>query len=187
MKIQDFPVSGLKLLTLKSFPDDRGFFCERFKLSQFQELKFPTAEPVQFVQDNFSRSKPKVLRGLHYQWDRPQGKLVTCLAGRILDVAVDLRASSETLGSVTTVELFGENPQWFWIPAGFAHGFCVLGNQEADIFYKCDNEYNSQGEAGLRFDDPDLKINWGIKDVIVSERDRKMPSFRDYKNSPRFP
>ena len=186
MNIQDFPVPGLKLLTLKSFPDDRGFFCERFKQSLFQEMKFPTAQPPQFVQDNFSRSKAGVLRGLHYQWDRPQGKLVTCLAGRIFDVAVDLRTSSKTLGSVTTVELSGDRPQWFWIPAGFAHGFCVLGTQEADIFYKCDNEYNGQGESGIRFDDPNLDIKWPTKNLVVSERDRKMPSFEDYKNLPRF-
>lgn len=187
MTVQTFPVGGLKLLTLPSFTDDRGFFCERFKQSLFQTLKFPADAPIQFVQDNFSRSKAGVLRGLHYQWDRPQGKLVTCLAGRIQDVAVDLRACSETFGAVTMVEMSGEKPQWFWLPAGFAHGFCVLGNQEADVFYKCDNEYNPKAESGIRFDDPDLNINWTTKSVVVSERDRKMASFQDYKQSPRFP
>lgn len=186
MNVQEFPVSGLKLLTLKSYPDERGFFCERFKQSYFQEIKFPGSMPTPFVQDNFSRSKARVLRGLHYQWDRPQGKLVTCLAGKILDVAVDLRVSSKTFGVVTQVELSGEVPQWFWIPAGFAHGFCVLGEQEADILYKCDQEYNSAGESGIRFDDPDLKIKWPSEKLVVSERDRKMASLQDYKRSPRF-
>ncbi len=186
MNVQEFPVSGLKLLTLKSYPDERGFFCERFKQSYFQENKFPGPVPIPFVQDNFSRSKARVLRGLHYQWDRPQGKLVTCLAGNIMDVAVDLRVSSKTFGMITQVELSGENPQWFWIPAGFAHGFCVLGEADADILYKCDQEYNSAGESGIRFDDAELDVKWAVANPIVSERDRKMASFQDYKRSPRF-
>jgi dTDP-4-dehydrorhamnose 3,5-epimerase len=182
MKIDVFPAQGLKLITLKSFPDDRGFFCERFKLSQFEEMGLP----IKFVQDNFSRSHPNTLRGLHYQWEKPQGKLVTCLSGKILDIVVDIRFGSKTFGSVTRVELSGDLPQWFWVPAGFAHGFYVLGNQQADVLYKCDAEYNPKFESGIRWSDETLNISWPTMKPQVSNRDQVMPSFEDYKKSPVF-
>ena len=182
MTVDLFPVQGLKLITLRSFPDDRGFFCERFKLSQFQEAGLPT----NWLQDNFSRSAPNVLRGLHYQWEKPQGKLVTCLSGKILDVAVDIRAGSKTFGHVTRVEMSGDKPQWFWVPAGFAHGFYVLGNQPADVLYKCDAEYNPKCESGIRWNDESLKIDWSTKNPVVSGRDQIMQSFEDYKKDPKF-
>lgn len=182
MTIDQFPVEGLKLISLKSYADDRGFFCERFKLSQFQEAGLPT----KFLQDNFSRSAPNVLRGLHYQWGPAQGKLVTCLAGKIMDVAVDIRQGSKTFGQVTTTELSGDKPQWFWIPAGFAHGFYVLGNQTADVLYKCDAEYCPQTEGGIRWDDPTLNVHWPVKNPQLTARDQSMPSFEDYKKDPKF-
>jgi dTDP-4-dehydrorhamnose 3,5-epimerase len=182
LNIETFPVEGLKLITLRNFPDDRGFFVERFKTSQFKDLGLPT----KFVQDNFSRSSSRVLRGLHYQWEKPQGKLVTCTAGKIFDVAVDIRAGSPTYGRVTSVELSGEKPQWFWIPPGFAHGFCVVGDQDADVFYKCTAEYNPQCESGIRWSDESFKIEWPIKTPQVSPRDEQMQSFFDYQKNPKF-
>ncbi len=182
LKIDTFSSEGLKLVTLKSYPDDRGFFCERFKLSSFSDLGLPT----NFVQDNFSRSAPGVLRGLHYQWEKPQGKLVTCLSGKILDVVVDIRVGSASFGQVTQVELSGDQPQWLWVPAGFAHGFFVMGQTPADVLYKCDHEYNPKAESGIRWNDETLKIQWPSQTPQVSERDRVMPSFEDYKRAPKF-
>jgi len=182
MKIESLKISDLKLITLKSFPDERGFFGERFKASQFQAEGLPT----NFVQDNFSRSLPKILRGLHFQWERPQGKLVTCLRGRIFDVAVDLRSNSASFGQHVSLELSGDQHQWFWIPAGFAHGFCVLGTHEADVFYKCDNEYNAKGESGIVWNDSDLQIAWPMQNPIVSGRDRQMTSFKAYRAESKF-
>jgi len=182
LNIETFPIEGLKLITLKSFPDSRGFFTERFKTSQFREAGLPT----NFIQDNFSRSALRVLRGLHFQWERPQGKLVTCTSGLIYDVAVDIRNGSPTFGKSVGVELSGDQPQWFWIPAGFAHGFCVLGEKDADVFYKCDAEYNAKCEGGIRWSDSDLKVDWPIKDPFVSQRDEIMGTFQDYQKDPKF-
>ncbi len=182
MTVDTFALQGLKLITLKSFADARGFFCERFKLSAFREMGLPT----DFIQDNFSRSAPKVLRGLHFQWEKPQGKLVTCLTGRIFDVAVDIRAGSPTWGQWQGVELSGDKPQWFWIPAGFAHGFCVLGDQPADVMYKVDAEYNAKCESGIQWNDPELKVDWPLRAPTVSERDAVMGTFADYSKNPKF-
>lgn len=182
LTIETFAVEGLRLITSKFFPDDRGFFCERFKTSDFAKAGLPT----HFVQDNFSTSKANILRGLHFQWDKPQGKLVTCTRGHIFDVAVDIRTKSSTFGKVVTVELRADRPQWFWIPAGFAHGFQVIGDAEADVLYKCDNEYNPAGESGIRFNDDQLKIQWPTTNPQVSLRDQKMSSFADYQRTPRF-
>lgn len=186
LQVEKFAAEGLLLVTSRVFPDPRGFFCERYKQSVFNEVGID----VQFVQDNFSRSAPGVLRGLHYQWQEPQGKLVTCLSGQIFDVAVDVRFGSPTFGHVTSVVLSGDKPQWFWIPPGFAHGFYVMGAQHADIFYKCNAEYNPQAEGGISWSDRELAIDWpGVHDmsqVFLSPRDEKMPSFADYKKNPRF-
>lgn len=181
LQIETFPISGLKLVTLKSFPDARGFFVERYKRSAFQEAGLP----VDFVQDNFSRSGEKVLRGLHYQWDLPQGKLVTCTNGRIFDVAVDVRAGSPTFGQSVTVELDSEKPQWFWIPAGFAHGFSVL-SAGADVLYKCTSEYNGKCESGIIWSDPRLKIQWPYTNPVVSPKDAEMQTLAQYEQNPKF-
>lgn len=181
MDIQKFHISGLQLIKLKSFHDDRGFFVERYKKQAFSELGLP-----EFVQDNFSRSKPSVLRGLHYQWDKPQGKLVTVLKGHIFDVAVDIRQHSPTFGQHVSVELKCSEPTWFWIPAGFAHGFCVLGNETADVMYKVDNYWNGQGESGIVWNDLELNISWPMKDLILSPKDLIMQNFSDYKSNARF-
>jgi dTDP-4-dehydrorhamnose 3,5-epimerase len=182
LQVDTFHIPDLKLVTLKKIPDPRGFFVERFRKSKFEEAGLPT----DFVQDNFSRSAPGILRGLHYQWDLPQGKLVTCMKGRIFDVAVDLRVGSPTFGQSVSLELDGSNPQWFWVPAGFAHGFCVIGTEDADIFYKCTAEYNPKGENGVRWSDPELKIQWPTREPHTSGRDEQMGSFADYQINPHF-
>lgn len=170
------------LIEPKVFKDPRGFFTERFREDQFKEIGIHT----HFVQDNFSRSDYKILRGLHYQYDKPQSKLVTCTYGKILDVAVDIRKSSPTFGKSVQIILTGENPQWFWIPSGFAHGFCVLSKEGADVLYKVDVGYNPKGEGGIMWNDPYLKINWELNDPLVSDRDQKGMSFDDYKNNQKF-
>ena len=181
MDVKEFKLSGLKLITLKSFGDERGFFCERFKKDPFAELGIKD-----LVQDNFSRSAPKVLRGFHYQWDKPQSKLVTVTRGSIYDVAVDIRKGSPTYGQHVSVVLKDTEPQWFWIPPGFAHGFCVLGNQETDVMYKVDNYWNGKGESGIAWNDPTLKIDWPYLDPSLSPKDGVNKSFKDYDSDPKF-
>ncbi len=173
--IRELSIQGLKVISLKIFNDDRGFFVERYRLDRFSEHGLPP-----FVQDNHSRSKPGVIRGLHYQTNPGQGKLVGVIRGRIWDVAVDLRRGSPTFGKWEALELNDTNGNLLWIPPGFAHGFCVLGSEDADVFYKVDSLYNAKGEGGIRFDDPGLKINWPVSDPIVSVRDRAMPSLSEF-------
>jgi dTDP-4-dehydrorhamnose 3,5-epimerase len=127
--VKDLSLPGLKLIELKIYKDDRGFFTERYVQERFKEFGLPG----NFVQDNHSRSKPGVIRGLHYQTNSAQGKLVGAIRGRILDVVVDIRKSSPTFGKWEAVELSDENGRLLWVPAGFAHGFCVLGNEDADV------------------------------------------------------
>lgn len=181
MQVKEFSISGLKLITIKSFGDDRGFFCERFKLDPFAEIGIKN-----IVQDNYSRSSAKVLRGLHYQWDKPQGKLVTVTRGSIFDVAVDIRKDSATFGQHTSLVLRDTEPQWFWIPPGFAHGFCVLGDQGADVMYKVDNYWNGKGESGIAWNDPTLNIQWPYRDPELSAKDAVNKSFKDYSLDPKF-
>ncbi len=167
---------------MRKFGDARGFFTERFRLDQFTEAGIPAAE---FMQDNYSRSEQNVLRGLHYQYDRPQAKLVTATVGRILDVIVDIRAQSPTFGQSLSVELDGDSPAWLWVPIGFAHGFVVL-SPTADIMYKVNAPYNPQGEGGIAWNDPSIKIAWPTVQPLLSGRDLTQGSFADYKKAPRF-
>ena len=177
MKISDCDIEGLKTIQLDVMGDARGFFVERFHASRFAAAGLPT----EFLQDNHSRSAPSILRGLHYQHTPPQGKLVGVTRGRVWDVAVDIRKSSPTFGQHHAVELTGENGVLFWIPAGFAHGFCVLGDEPADMLYKVTAEYHAAGEGGIRYDDPELAIDWPIKNPIISARDKGLSRFSEYK------
>jgi dTDP-4-dehydrorhamnose 3,5-epimerase len=184
MKVSPLGIEGLLLVELVVHEDYRGFFIERFQIERFREHGLPT----QFVQDNHSRSRPGVLRGLHYQHTPAQGKLVGVPRGRIWDVAVDLRPDSSTFGQHASVELSDLNGRLLWIPAGFAHGFCVLGDEPADVLYKVDAPYGPGGEGGIAWNDPELAIPWPIAEPIVSDRDRTMQSFASYKaNPPRWP
>jgi dTDP-4-dehydrorhamnose 3,5-epimerase len=181
MKITSFHIQGPLHIELKSFADDRGFFVERYKKDPFKELGIPD-----LIQDNFSRSKPGVLRGLHYQWDQPQGKLVTATKGKIFDVAVDIRKDSPTLGQSISVILDGDSPSWFWIPAGFAHGFCVISETEADVMYKVNNYWNPKAESGIVWNDQDFNIQWPIKNPLLSAKDAVMQTFKNYLKDPKF-
>lgn len=180
MQIYDCPIAGLKTVQLKLLGDKRGFFVERFHVQRFADAGLP----YEFQQDNHSRSAPGILRGLHYQHMPPQGKLVGVIRGAVWDVAVDIRPSSPTFGKHHAVELTGENGLLFWIPAGFAHGFCVLGDEPADMLYKVTGYYNPAGEGGILYNDPELGIPWPIADALVSERDKKLMGWREYVASP---
>jgi dTDP-4-dehydrorhamnose 3,5-epimerase len=179
MNIQDTPISGLKVIELKIFNDNRGFFVERFQEEKFRQLELPT----HFVQDNHSRSIPRVLRGLHFQSGPAQAKLVGVLRGRIWDVAVDLRPESPTFGKHHALELSDKNGRLLWIPKGFAHGFCVLGEEPADVMYKVDAPYSSKGDSGIRWNDPELAIQWPVTDPILSEKDAKLPTFGEWRKT----
>ena len=170
-------IEGLVIIQPRLFEDQRGYFFESFSESEFAHK----VAPVSFVQDNESKSSYGVLRGLHFQ--KPpyeQAKLVRVVKGRVLDVAVDLRKGSPTYGRYEAVELSEDNHRQLFIPRGFAHGFCVL-SEEAVFQYKCDNYYAPQSEGAVRWDDPDLDIDWKIplEDVILSDKDRNHPCFKD--------
>jgi dTDP-4-dehydrorhamnose 3,5-epimerase len=180
MKVTALEPKGLMLVDLVVHGDARGFFVERYQAARFREFGLPT----HFVQDNHSRSAPGVLRGLHYQTRPAQGKLVGVARGRIWDVAVDLRPESATFGKNFGVELSDLAGRLLWIPPGFAHGFCVLGDEPADVLYKVDAPYNPAGEAGIYWNDPELAIPWPLKDPVVSSRDQWLASFASYKAQP---
>jgi dTDP-4-dehydrorhamnose 3,5-epimerase len=180
MKVTRLGLEGVLLIELDVYQDVRGFFVERFNVERFRVEGLPT----QFVQDNHSRSKPGVLRGLHFQHTPPQGKLVGVTRGAIWDVAVDIRVGSPTFGQYAGFELSDTNGRLFWIPPGFAHGFCVLGDQPADVLYKTDALYNARGESELAWNDPELAIPWPATPSIVSDRDRSQQSFAAYREHP---
>lgn len=161
------------------FQDSRGFFCETYRADQFEALGLPT----QFVQDNHSRSVRGVIRGLHFQWDPPMGKLMRVTMGAAFLVAVDIRKGSPTLGQWAGVEASAENRRCVWAPAGFARGFCALSDA-TEIQYKCTGIYNSKAESGIRWNDPDIGIRWPIEDGIVSEKDRNARTFEEWLKTP---
>lgn len=177
MKVAQERIAGVLTVELRSFVDDRGFFLERFSARAFRAAGLP----AEFCQDNHSRSKPGVLRGLHYQSDPGQGKLVGVIRGRIWDVALDVRPGSPTFGEHIEVELDGDSGRLLWLPPGIAHGFCVLGDEPADVVYKVDQPYNSQAEGGILWCDPELDIRWPLAHPIVSARDRALPTFAEYR------
>lgn len=177
MEFKELDIKGVWLIEPKRFGDARGYFCETFKLSEFESH----IGKVEFVQDNESLSTRGVLRGLHFQrgeWS--QAKLVRVSQGRVLDVAVDLRGGSPTYGRHVAVELSRENGRQMFIPRGFAHGFVVLSD-EAQFQYKVDNVYAPQSEATLRFDDPALGIDWPIakEEMKLSEKDLRGMAFAE--------
>jgi dTDP-4-dehydrorhamnose 3,5-epimerase len=182
MEILSTEFAGLKVVQLKIYHDNRGFFVERFNKKLFQDLGLP----VDYFQDNHSLSAPNVIRGLHFQNNPSQAKLVGCLRGKILDVAVDIRKNSPTFGKYFSIELSAENGKLLFIPAGFAHGFAVLGDEPADVMYKVDNQFSKEGDGGIRFNDPDLKIDWQIANPIISDKDKNLPLFADYLKNPKF-
>jgi len=166
------------LIEPKIFRDSRGFFLEAYNQKEFAE----NGIDLQFVQDNFSHSIKGVLRGLHYQAiPMAQGKLVRCIRGEIFDVAVDIRQGSPCFGKWVSAVLSEENQHQLYIPPGFAHGFCVLSEQ-ADVLYKATDFYGPQQDRGIIWNDPTIKIDWPIKDVIVSDKDQKLPLLENAKD-----
>lgn len=178
MKFIETKLKGCFILEPKIIKDERGYFMESFNEKTFQE---GIGQKVTFVQDNQSFSTKGVLRGLHYQCgEHAQAKLVRVIQGEVLDVAVDLRPDSKTYGQYEAVVLSEENQLQFFIPRGFAHGFLVL-SETATFFYKCDNLYNKESEAGLIFNDETLNINWNFsfKDLIISDKDLVLPTLQN--------
>ncbi|HVF41101.1 MAG TPA: dTDP-4-dehydrorhamnose 3,5-epimerase [Gemmatimonadaceae bacterium] len=168
------PLPGVLLVRPSVFTDPRGFFLETYNTRDLEG----TGIPDTFVQDNHSRSIAGVIRGLHYQLDKPQGKLIHVARGRIFDVAVDIRRSSPTFGLWHGVELSEENLFSLWIPPGFAHGFCVLSDV-ADVIYKCTAHYDSSDDRGIRFDDTRIGVEWPVSDPLVSPKDQSYPGLSD--------
>jgi len=165
--IESKHLNGIVVLSTDAFRDNRGFFMETFRADQFQALGLPG----DFVQDNHSCSKQGVLRGLHFQWDRPMGKLMRVTSGKAFLVAVDIRKGSPTLGGWFSLELSAEDKRQVWAPAGFARGFYALSDI-TEVQYKCTAIYNPAAEGAVRWDDPEVGIKWPVSNVILSEKDR---------------
>ncbi|MGB5820719.1 MAG: dTDP-4-dehydrorhamnose 3,5-epimerase [Saonia sp.] len=178
MVIKETKLKGCFILTPKLYNDERGYFFESFNQKSFEEA---IGKKINFVQDNQSFSHRGVIRALHYQLgEHAQAKLVRVLKGIVLDVAVDLRKDSPTFGEHVSLELSDENKKQLFIPKGFAHGFMVLSNT-AEFFYKCDNYYNKEAEAGIIYNDNELNIDWLIPEekLKISEKDRMLPKLKN--------
>jgi dTDP-4-dehydrorhamnose 3,5-epimerase len=168
MKIIATAIPGVLIIEPKIFGDSRGFFLETFHAARYADAGLPGP----FVQDNHSRSTQGVLRGLHFQKQFPQGKLVSVTSGTVFDVAVDIRKDSPTFGKWVGITLTAEDHQQFYLPPGFAHGFCVL-SETADFHYKCTDYYHPEDEGSVCWDDPDLGIQWPLTNPILSTKDAK--------------
>jgi len=178
MEIIKTPLEGLLIIKPDVFEDERGYFFESYN----RDKVLAHGIDVTFVQDNESKSRKGVLRGLHFQ-NPPfdQGKLVRVMRGSVLDVAVDIRKNSPTYGKSSSIVLSGQNKWMYWIPTGFAHGFLTL-EDDTIFFYKCTNVYNKESEGAIRWNDPDLGIDWGIGEPVISPKDEVAPLFGDFKS-----
>ncbi|SHK42362.1 dTDP-4-dehydrorhamnose 3,5-epimerase [Epilithonimonas mollis] len=178
MKIKETPLKDCYIVEPTIFEDERGYFFEKFNEKRFEEL---TGMNGHFVQDNISKSSYGVLRGLHLQkGEHAQAKLVSCLEGKVLDVAVDLRKDSPTFGQWFSIELTEQNKLQLYVPRGFGHGFSVL-SETAVFSYKCDNFYNKESEGSVLWNDTDLAIDWKLPphDIILSDKDKTSPAFKE--------
>lgn len=172
-------IPGVILIEPRAFGDDRGFFMETYKYSDFASAGIEES----FVQDNYSRSLTGILRGLHYQKNpNAQGKLVQCITGRIFDAAADIRKGSPSFGKWVAAELSGDNKLMLYVPSGFAHGFLVL-SETADVMYKCTKEYSPADDRGIIWNDPDIGIEWPLKEPLLSGKDREHPLLKDADNN----
>ncbi|MEZ8125994.1 dTDP-4-dehydrorhamnose 3,5-epimerase [Vibrio splendidus] len=178
MKVINTRIPDVKIIEPSVFGDERGFFMETWNQKQFEELV--TGKPTQFVQDNHSKSKKGILRGLHYQTENTQGKLVRVVSGEVFDVAVDIRKGSPTFGQWVGEYLSSENKRQLWVPEGFAHGFYVTSD-EAEFVYKCTNYYAPSAEITLMWDDVTLQIDWPIQSLpVLSEKDKQGLSLAEF-------
>ena len=176
MNVIETLLQGVMIIEPKVFGDHRGFFKETFQIERYREAGID----LPFVQDNHSRSPRGVLRGLHLQKNHPQGKLVSCSAGSVYDVVVDVDPASQTFGEYVEVELSAENHRQLWIPPGYAHGFCVL-SEFADFQYKCTDLYCPDDEGGLIWNDPEVGIPWPVEAPTLSDKDLALPSLADIR------
>lgn len=181
MNVIPTELPGVLIIEPKVFGDSRGFFMETWQADRYAEAGLPS----RFVQDNCSRSSKGILRGLHFQEPKGQGKLVHVLNGAVLDVAVDVRRGSPTFGKHVAVELNDQNRRQLWIPPGFAHGFCVL-SESADFIYKCTQLYAPEFDTGIAWNDPDIGIAWPVTEPRLSARDAALPRLRDVKVLPTY-
>ena len=181
MQVTETEIPGVLIITPRRFGDARGFFSETFRADAYAAAGMPHP----FVQDNWSRSRRGVLRGLHLQNPKAQGKLVGVNKGNVLDVAVDVRVGSPTFGKHVAVELSEENGRQFFLPRGCAHGFVVL-SEVADFLYKCDEYYSPSDEITVRWNDPAIGIDWRVANPTISERDAAAPLLADISRLPRF-
>jgi dTDP-4-dehydrorhamnose 3,5-epimerase len=177
MKFVETTLSGAIVIEPQVFGDSRGFFYESYNETKYIEAGIER----RFVQSNVSRSARGVLRGLHYQWPFPQGKLVSVLEGEVFDVAVDIRRGSPTFGQWAGVMLTAENHKHFWIPEGFAHGFCVV-SEHATFAYQCTDLYHPETDGGVRWNDPAIGIDWPVSEPLLSGKDAAAPLLADIKS-----
>jgi len=180
MKVESVHLGAVVVTAQEFFEDDRGFFVEEFRADQFGALGLPD----RFLQENHSGSVKNVVRGLHFQWDPPMGKLMRVLRGRAFLVAVDVRRNSPTLGKWFGMEISEKERKQIWAPAGFARGFCVLSDY-AEIQYLCTGIYNSTGESGIRWNDPQIGITWPVRTPILSNKDQSAQTLAEWLQSER--
>jgi len=179
MKVSQLSLKGLLLIEPVVYADERGFFVETYKQSSYTAHGITKA----FAQDNHSRSRKHVIRGLKFQFDSPADKLVRVSSGKVFAVAVDIRPDSSTFGRYESVELSSENHLQLYLPFGFAFGFCAL-SEEADVLYKLSVEHSDSGSGTIRWNDPDIGIEWPVAEGIVTEKDAVAPTLREWKESP---
>jgi len=175
MKITKTKIPEVLVIETDVFGDERGYFMETHHQKRYSQYGIDR----NFVQDNLSFSSKNILRGLHFQQKYPQAKLITAIQGEIFDVAVDVRPTSKTFGKWVGVTLSDKNHKQFFIPEGFAHGFCVLSDM-AYVYYKCSDLYHPEDEAGIYWDDPEIGIDWPVKNPVISSKDQKNPSFKSF-------
>ncbi|MFT7388025.1 MAG: dTDP-4-dehydrorhamnose 3,5-epimerase [Candidatus Endobugula sp.] len=183
MNVIETVLEGVVIIEPKIFGDERGFFLETFQQDRYREY---LGSDVTFVQDNHSRSSKGVLRGLHFQLTKPQGKLVRVVTGEVYDVAVDINPQSSTYGQYTGVVLSANNKRQFWVPPGYAHGFLVLSDT-ADVEYKCTDYYDPSDEGGVLWSDPRIDIDWPLNDVHLSDKDKQLPTLESLRASAHCP
>jgi len=179
IRVESRHLGEVVVLVPDVFQDSRGFFMETFREDHFKALGLP----YQFVQDNHSRSAKGVVRGLHFQWDPPMGKLMRVSLGSAFLVAVDMRKGSPTLGQWFGIDVSAENRRQLWAPAGFARGFCVLSDT-AEIQYKCTGLYNSKAESGVRWNDPQIGVQWPVEQPSLSQKDSEAQTLDQWLNKP---
>lgn len=177
MKVIETKLPGVLIIEPTVFGDTRGFFKETYQAQRYRDAGIE----YDFVQDNHTRSQKGVLRGLHFQITKPQGKLVSCSQGAVFDVVVDLNRESKTFGQYVGIEMSEDNHRQVWVPPSYAHGFCVL-TKSADIQYKCTDYYDPSDEGGLIWNDPDLAIDWPINEPLLSNKDAELPALKELVN-----